>query len=87
MPNIFIPTMLRDLTTGLDQVEVEAATVAEAIAALDQKFPGVEGRLCQGSRLTPGIQVSIDHVMSNRGLRAKVLPHSEIHFLPALGGG
>ena len=35
----------------------------------------------------PALQLSIDHTMSSRGLRAKLAPQSEVHFLPVLGGG
>jgi molybdopterin synthase sulfur carrier subunit len=61
--------------------------VREAIEELDRKFPGIAQRLCRGDALIPGLQVSIDHVMTGRGLRAKLKPNSEIHFLPAIGGG
>ena len=87
MPTVFIPVQLRGLTAETAQVEVQATTVKEAIEQLERRFPGVQDRLCQGDSLAPGLQVSIDHVMSGRGLRAKLQPNSELHFLPAIGGG
>ena len=87
MPTIFIPAQMKSLTAGAMQVEVEGTTVREAIEDLDRKFPGMSQRLCRDDALIPGLQVSIDHVMTGRGLRAKVKPTSEIHFLPAIGGG
>ncbi|MBW3598622.1 MAG: MoaD/ThiS family protein [Planctomycetes bacterium] len=86
MPVVFIPAQLRPLT-GAAQVEVEGATVREVVAALEAKFPGIRDRLCQGDQLAPTLQVSIDSVMTTQGLRAKVSPESEVHFLPAIGGG
>ena len=87
MPQVFIPAQLRGLTAGLAQVEIPAASVREVVEALEDRFPGIKERLCQGDELAPGLQLSIDHVMSSRGVRAKVSPGSEVHFLPAFGGG
>jgi molybdopterin synthase sulfur carrier subunit len=78
---------LRDLTDGADRVTVEGGTVREVVDALDEKYRGLKQRLCRGDALAPGLQVSIDDVMTTRGLRALVRPESEVHFLPAIGGG
>lgn len=87
MPVVYIPAPLRGLTSGQSEVAVEGSTVGEVLAALERQFPAVAGRLRRGDALAPGIQVSIDHVMSARGLSADVGPDSEVHFLPAIGGG
>jgi sulfur-carrier protein len=87
MARVFIPPQLRDLTGGAAQVEAAGETVREVVDALEAQFPGLRARLCRDGELAPALQVSVDHVMSQRGLRAKVRPESEIHFLPAFGGG
>ena len=87
MPLVFIPAQLRGLTGGVSQIELEAGNVRGVVDALESRFPGMKERLCQGDELAPGLQLSIDHVMSSRGLRAKLSPGSEVHFLPAFGGG
>jgi molybdopterin synthase sulfur carrier subunit len=87
MPVVFIPTPWRDLTGGLTRVTVEGSTVAEVVEALEGRFPGIRQRLCRGDSLAPGLQVAIGDVMTMRGLRATVQPESEVHFLPAVGGG
>ena len=87
MPLVFIPTPLRDLTAGLAEIVVEGSTVRAVVDALEVRYPGIKSRLCRGDALAPGLQVSIDHVMTTRGLRAPVQPESEVHFLPAIGGG
>jgi molybdopterin synthase sulfur carrier subunit len=87
MPTVFIPAQMKELTAGASTVEVSGSTVREAIADLDRKFPGIAQRLCRGDTLIPGLQVSVDHVMTGRGMRAKLKPNSEVHFLPAIGGG
>ncbi|MBC7854200.1 MAG: MoaD/ThiS family protein [Pirellulaceae bacterium] len=87
MPLVFIPAQLRGLTGGEAQIELPAGSVREVVEELEVRFPGMKERLCQCDELAPGLQLSIDHVMSSRGLRAKVSPRSEVHFLPAFGGG
>ena len=53
-----LPPLFRDLPR---QVEVEAATVDEAIAELDARWPGLRDRLCEpGPALRPHINVYVD---------------------------
>ncbi len=87
MPTVFIPPPLRKLTGGAAEISVDGSTVRELIDALDRQFPGLKDRVCRGDSLAPGIQVSVDHEMTRRGLRAAVKPESEVHFLPVIGGG
>lgn len=87
MPRAFIPPLLRPLTGGVSEVEVEGSNVRQVIAALDERFPGIRERLCEGDHLRPGLAVAVDGRMSSVGLLQKVRPESEVHFLPAIGGG
>jgi len=87
MPLVFIPSPLRDLTGGQAELEVAGSTVRELIDVLDDRFPGIRGRLCREGELQPALQVSIDGTFSRRGLDARVPPASEVHFLPVFGGG
>lgn len=87
MPIVHIPPPLRGLTGGMAEIALEGSTVGELITALDLRHPGVKARLTRGDALAPGLQVSIDAVMTRRGLDAKVPPESEVHFLPLIGGG
>ena len=86
MPRIFIPPLLRPLT-GVDAIDVEAANVRQAIERLEDRFPGVRARLCEGDGLKPGLTVAVDGNVSSMGLLQKLKPDSEVHFLPAIGGG
>ena len=87
MASIFIPAQMRTLTGGVQCVETDAANVRGVVEMLEAKFPGIRARLCTGDALSPSLQVSVDGVISNRGLAAKVKPDSELHFIPAIGGG
>jgi len=87
MATVYVPNQMRDLTGGTSCLEVEAQTVRQLIHALDERFPGIAARLVDDGGLRPGIQVSIDGALSSRGLLAPVAATSEVHFLPAIGGG
>jgi molybdopterin synthase sulfur carrier subunit len=87
MAQIWIPSLLRELTNGIDCVEVEGHTVGQCLVNLDKLYPGLRGRLCDGSNLLPTLSVAIDGKISQRGLRARVMTESEVHFVPAIAGG
>jgi len=87
MATVFIPSQMRDLTRGQSQIDVSAATVRDIIERLEAEFPSIKARLCRDDELAPSLQVTIDGTLSYRGIRAKVGPTSEVHFLPAIGGG
>lgn len=87
MPRVFIPAQLRDLTAGQAEIDVAGATVRELVEELESQFPGFAVRVSSNDDLSPALQVSIDGQFSRRGLDARVLPTSEVHFLPVFGGG
>jgi len=87
VPTVFIPAQMRDLTRGVAQVVVAGDTVGAVVDELETQFPGIRQRLCRGDSLAPGLQVSVDSTVTPRGLRSRLQPGSEVHFLPAFGGG
>jgi molybdopterin synthase sulfur carrier subunit len=87
MATVWIPSLMRDLTAGREQVTVPGRTVGEVIEALEAAHPGIEGRLCRGGDLAPGLSVWVDGRRAALGLRQAVRKESEIQFLPAVGGG
>ncbi len=87
MPVAWIPALLRDLTAGQEQITVPGETVREVIEQIDARYPGVKDRLLEGSRLRPGIAIVVDGAVSRQRLRHHLEENSEVHFLPAIGGG
>ena len=87
MPTVFIPPLLRPRVGGVESVVVAGRSIREVIEALDAKFPGVGSVLREGESLRAGLTVVVDGNVSPSGLLQKVAPESEIHFLPAVGGG
>ncbi|MGH7128078.1 MAG: MoaD/ThiS family protein [Planctomycetaceae bacterium] len=87
MPRVFIPPQLRALTGGGEVIEAEGRTVRQVIDDLEVRHPGLRERLCEGDDLKPGLSVAVDGNVSGLGLFQKVREESEVHFLPAIGGG
>ncbi len=87
MPVVWIPALLRDLTGGQEKISVPGATVRDVIDQVDARYPGVKERLLEGDRLRPGIAVVVDGSVSRQRLRHKLDEGTEVHFLPAIGGG
>lgn len=87
MATLFIPAQWRDLTEQQTEVEIDASTLREAISELDRRFPGIHTRLFENESVRPSIQISVDGSLNARNLRTPLHADSEVHFLPAIGGG
>jgi sulfur-carrier protein len=87
MPTVFMPAPLRSLASGETKIDLAGSTVRELIAALEARFPGISAHLIKDGQLSPSLMVSIDGAVNPRGLLASVQVNSEVHFLPAIGGG
>ena len=80
MAQVFFPTSLQQLTGGLEECEVEAATVRQLLARLEERFPGVGEQLASAA-------IAIDGDVVPGAFLERLEPDSEIHFLPAISGG
>lgn len=87
MVTVFIPPLLRELTGDAGQLTAEGATVRQVVNNLEARYPGLRDRLCVGDELRPGLAVAVNGTVSRAGLLQKVSEGSEVHFLPAIGGG
>ena len=87
MATIFIPTMLQSMTSGAKRVEVEARNVRQVIEQLDSLYPGIKERLVEDGEIRPNLAIAIDGDVAIMGMLEKVGEHSEVHFVPAIGGG
>jgi molybdopterin synthase sulfur carrier subunit len=77
------------LTGGQQQVRVAGRTVRQVIDNLERAYPGLKAELYDEEEdlVMPGMAVVVDGETSQLGLLEQVREDSEIHFLPALGGG
>ena len=87
MATVWIPPLLRPFAGEQESALVPGATLREVIGALDVKFPGIKDRLLDGEQLRAGLSVVIDTQVNREGLSASVAQDSEVHFIPAIGGG
>ena len=87
MSTIFIPTMLQSLTSGTKRVEMEARNVRQVIERLEEMFPGIKDRLVEDGEIRPNLAIAIDGDVAIMGMLEKVGENSEVHFVPAIGGG
>jgi molybdopterin synthase sulfur carrier subunit len=57
------------------------------IRNLGDRFPGIADQLLENGDIRPSVAVSIDGEMATGGVLDSVSTDSEVHFIPALGGG
>ncbi|HUO03833.1 MAG TPA: MoaD/ThiS family protein [Candidatus Binataceae bacterium] len=87
MATVVIPSLLRKFTGGAERVAADGATLRELIRTLNARFPELTGDLVENNEIRPSIAVSVDGEIATSGMLEPVRPDSEVHFIPALGGG
>jgi len=89
MAEVWIPTNLQPLTGGLQRVQADGHNVGQIIDNLEKQYPGLKEMLYdeETDNLMPGMAVIVDGDASLIGLLERVGEDSEVHFLPAIGGG
>ena len=82
-----VPSTLTPLFPGLERrVEVEGATVQEAIDRMNERFPGLRDRLCEpGPKLRHHIHVYVER--ERAGLSTPLEPGSRLDVIAAITGG
>lgn len=87
MPRLRLPTTLPLVFANLPrELELEAATVDEAITRLDERWPGLRDRLCEpGPALRRHINVYVDG--SRAGLETELAADSRVDVIAAISGG
>ncbi len=87
MADLHLPATLPPLFAGLPRhVTVEAATVAEAIDRLEERWPGLRDRLCEpGPSLRRHINVYVDRERAD--LATRLDDGSRVDVIAAISGG
>lgn len=78
---------MQELTNGCSTITVPGDKVRHVINNLDERYPGIKERLVDGHKIKSNISVAVDGVISPMGMLEEVQENSEVHFLPAIGGG
>ena len=87
MADIHLPPTLPPLFHELPRrLEIDAASVDEAITRLDERWPGLRDRLCEpGPALRHHINVFVDRERADLGTRLG--PDSRLDVIAAISGG
>jgi molybdopterin converting factor small subunit len=87
MAEVYLPTPLLPLFPELTRrVEVDAASVGDAIAQLNERWPGFRDRLVEaGPALRPHINVYVDK--ERAGLDTALQTGSRVDVIAAISGG
>jgi molybdopterin synthase sulfur carrier subunit len=89
MALVRIPTPLRSLTGGADEVSVEGATVEALIHGLEAAHPGMQARLLddKGVRRFVNIFVGDEDIRFLSGLKTELKATDQVTIVPAIAGG
>ena len=85
-----IPTPLRKLTNGADEVTVEGATIGALIDNLEAAHAGLKERLCDDSgevRRFVNIYLNDEDVRFLKGRDTELKDGDEVSIVPAIAGG
>ncbi len=87
MADLHLPPTLSSLFADLPRrVEIDAPTVADALAELDERWPGLHDRLLEpGPELRPHIHVYVDG--ERAALETALRGHSRLDVVAAISGG
>jgi len=85
-----IPTPLRKLTDGVDEVAVDAANVGELVDNLEAAHPGLKERLCDDAgeiRRFVNVYVNDEDVRFLQGKATELKSGDQVSIVPAIAGG
>ena len=87
MAELYLPSTLPPLFPGLPRrLELEAATVGDALRQLEDRWPGLRDRLCEpGPALRRHIHVYVDR--ERAALDTSLAAGSRVDVITAISGG
>ena len=90
MATIRIPTPLRKLTQGKEEVNASGATIGALIANLETQYPGIKERICDDAgqvRRFVNNFANDEDIRFLKNLDTPVKDSDEISIVPAIAGG
>jgi molybdopterin synthase sulfur carrier subunit len=90
MAQVYLPTPLRRLTHGQARVTAPGRTVQEALAALEQQYPGLRDQLREPTgevRSFINVFVNGAEIRTLQGPATPLNEGDEISIVPAMAGG
>jgi len=90
MATVRIPTPLRKLTQGAEEVSASGKNVGELIADLERQFPGIKERICDEKgavRRFVNIFVKDEDIRFQQNLETPIADSDEVSIVPTIAGG
>jgi molybdopterin synthase sulfur carrier subunit len=84
-----IPAQLRASTDGASEVEVDGATVGEALDAVFSQHDGLRERITDSGELRRFVNIYVEgeDIRFQDGLETRISDGDEVTILPAVAGG
>lgn len=85
-----IPTPLRKLTNGKDEISAEGKNIKELIDDIERHYPGLKERICEGDgklRRFVNIYLNDEDIRFKSNMDTELKAGDEISIIPAIAGG
>jgi len=85
-----IPTPLRKITGGSDEVSIEGTNITEILAALEAAHPGIKERICEEDgtlRKFVNLYVNDEDIRFKDNMATVLKDGDELSIVPAIAGG
>ena len=84
---VVLPSPLASYTGARREVEAQGGTIAELLADLDRRYPGIRFRVVdEQDAIRPHIKIFVNREQA-RGLDRTLAPRDEVVVVAALSGG
>ena len=90
MSSVRIPTPLRKLSGGRDEININASNVSELIEELEKECPGIKERICdeEGNvRRFINLYVNNEDIRFLNGKDTELSKDDTVSIIPAIAGG
>ena len=90
MATVRIPSPLRTLTSGKEEVDASGSNVGELLADLEKNFPGIKARICEDDgkvRRFVNIFANDEDIRFLENLETPLNAGDEVSIVPAIAGG
>lgn len=85
-----IPTPLRKLTNGNDEVPAAGRKVSEVLDDLEKNYPGIKERICEPDgklRRFVNLYLNDEDIRFKKNLETELNDNDELSIIPAIAGG
>jgi MoaD family protein len=87
---VLIPTPLQKFTNNESTADLQAASVNELLAAMEERYPGIQGKLCDEAgklRRFLNVYVNSEDIRFLQNQDTPLKEGDEVSIVPAVAGG